>query len=390
MDVLAHMNLEDFLVAAGELLAVPSTADQPAELERALGYVLDFVGPGFRVERFTSGGKPSALVYLDGHDHDAERTSFRVILNAHLDVVPAPPEQFRPRREGTRLYARGAQDMKVSALAEALAFRELAGSVGYPLALQLVTDEEVGGRDGTRYQIAHGVRGDFVVIGETSGLRIVTESKGMLGVTLRARGRGAHSAYPWLGDNALVMLTHSIHNVLARYPVATEEAWRTTVNVARVHTPNQARNQIPAEAEAWLDIRFPPEDTDLAGRTEDEIAGYLQSFCELGVTAVVDHLDAPQDADGARPEIARLAEAARAQGYQPDFLRKHGTGDGRFYGEAGVTAVAFGVGGHGQHGADEYADIGTIEPYYRALSQFLRDPGRGASQSDTGKGGQPA
>ena len=369
------MDLDEFLAAAGELLAMPSTADRPAELERALGYVLDFVGPGFTVERFASEGKPSALVHRGGRDDNSERTCFRVILNAHLDVVPAPPEQFRPRRDGMRLYARGAQDMKVSALAEALAFRELAGLVDDPLALQLVTDEEVGGRNGTRHQIASGVRGDFVVIGETSGLRIVTESKGMLGVTLRARGRGAHSAYPWLGDNALVMLIRSIDNVLARYPVATEEAWRTTVNVARMQTPNQARNQIPADAEAWLDIRYPPEDTDLAGRSDGEIAAYLQSFCAPGVTAVVDHLDAPQNADGGRPEITRLAEAARAQGYDPAFLRKHGTGDGRFYADAGMTAVAFGVGGHGQHGADEHADIGTIGPYYRALSRFLRDPG---------------
>ena len=387
------MDVEWFLGQAGELLAIPSTADRPAELARALGFVLDFVGPGFTVERFESGGKPSALVYqgepgqggsgggrsgrvgTEPGAGPAGRPDFRVILNAHLDVVPAPPDQFRARREGGRLYARGAQDMKISGLAEALAFRELAGTVAYPLALQLVTDEEVGGRDGTRHQIERGVRGDFVLIGETSALRIVTESKGMLGVTLRASGRGAHGAYPWLGDNALVKLQRSVHNVLARYPVATEEAWRTTVNLARVHTPNQARNQVPAEAEAWLDIRFPPEDTDLAGKSTEQIAAYLQGFCEPGVTAVVDHVDAPQNADRGRPEITRLAHATLAQGYQPEFLRKHGTGDGCFYGEAGVTAVEFGVGGHGQHGAEEYADIATIEPYYRALTQFLRDPG---------------
>ena len=39
--------------------------------------------------------------------------------------------------------------MKLSALAEAQVFRELAGHLPYPIALQLVTDEEVGGRDGT-------------------------------------------------------------------------------------------------------------------------------------------------------------------------------------------------------------------------------------------------
>ena len=286
------MDVEWFLAAAGALLAVPSTADRPAELERALGFVLNFVGPGFTVERFASGGKPSALVYRAGHDNARNGPASGSSSTRTWTSFPAPPEQFRPRRdEGMRLYARGAQDMKISALAEALAFRELAGAVEYPLALQLVTDEELGGRDGTRYQIERGVRGQFVVIGETSGLRIVTESKGMLGVTLRASGRGGHSAYPWLGDNALVKLQRSVHNVLARYPVATEEAWRTTVNVARVHAPNQARDQIPAEAEAWLDIRFPAEDTDLASQTPGQIAAYLQGCCEPGVTAVVDHLD---------------------------------------------------------------------------------------------------
>jgi succinyl-diaminopimelate desuccinylase len=369
-----ELDLDWFLGVADGLLAVPSTADRPAELHRALEYVLDFVGPGFEVQRFESGGKPSALVYAgrEGQDWDGP---FRVILNGHLDVVPAPDSQFRPRRDGDRLYARGAQDMKVSALAEALAFRELAGSRPYPVALQLVTDEEKGGRHGTRYQLERGVRGQFVIIGETSRLRIVTDSKGMLGVTLRATGRGAHSAYQWFGDNALVKLMRSVDRVLARYPVATEEEWRTTVNLARVHTPNQARNQIPAEAEAWLDIRFPSEDQDFNGRAAPEVAAYLQGFCEPGVTAVVDSLDAPHHTDRDRAEIGRLRAAALAQGFQPDFLRKHGAGDGRFYGALNIAAVAFGVGGDGQHGADEYAEINTITPYYQALRQFLKDPG---------------
>jgi succinyl-diaminopimelate desuccinylase len=64
----------------------------------------------------------------------------------------------------------------------------------------------VGGRDGTWHQLQRGVRSQFVIIGETSGLRIVTESKGIVSVTLQAAGRSAHSAYQWLGDNALVKL----------------------------------------------------------------------------------------------------------------------------------------------------------------------------------------
>ena len=360
------MDTESFLAVASELLAVPSTADRPGELHRALDLVLGFVGPGFTVERFESGGKPSALVYSG-----ARRPRFQVILNAHLDVVPAPASQFRPRREDGRLYARGAHDMKVSALAEALVFRELAAGLPYPVGLQLVTDEEVGGRDGTRYQLEQGVSAEFVIIGEQSGLRIVTDSKGMVTVNLRAVGLAAHGAYPWLGDNALLKLNRSVDNVLAAYPPATEEAWRTTVNLARIETPNRARNQVPALAEAWLDIRFPPGDSALNGRSAEEITEYLAGFCEPGVTPVVDHADPPHHADPGRPEVRRLERAVRAQGYRPDFLRKHGSADGRFYYQRGIDAVIFGVGGDGQHGPDEYADIATIEPYYRALRDFL-------------------
>jgi succinyl-diaminopimelate desuccinylase len=358
-----------FLAAASELLAVPSTADRPGDLQRALSFVVDFVGPGFTVERFESSGKPSALIY-----RGAKRPRFQIILNAHLDVVPALPAQFRPRREGDRLYARGAQDMKVSALAEAQVFRELAGALPYPLALQLVTDEEVGGRHGTLHQIQQGVSGEFVIIGEHSGLRIVTDSKGMITAALRAVGRSGHSAYPWLGDNALVKLQRSLASLLAAYPVATEEAWRTTVNVARIETPNQAYNQIPALAEAWLDIRFPPEDTDLNGKTAQEIAAYLAGFCEPGVTPVVNHADPPHHANQHRPEVRRLQQAVENQGYRADFLRKHGAADGRFYHQRGIDAVIFGVGGDGLHGTGEYVDTTTIAPYYRALKEFLHHP----------------
>ena len=360
------MDTEVFLGCACELLAIPSTSERPAELRRALEYVLDFTGPGFTVERFESGGKPSALVFPG-----TRRRDFHIILNAHLDVVPAPPDQFRPRRDVNRLFARGAQDMKVSGLLAAQVFRELAASLPYPVALQLVTDEEVGGRDGTRHQLGHGVRGRFVIVGETSGLHIVNESKGMLVVRLLATGRAAHAAYPWLGDNALVKLQRTVASLLARYPVATEEVWRTTVNLARIGTGNEARNQVPADAEALLDIRFPPGDADLSGKTVADVTAFLRGFCEPGVTPVVDVLDQPHHADQDRPEVLRLQHVARRQGYPGDLLRKHGVSDGRFYGELGIAAVAFGVGGSGQHGPDEYADLRTVVPYYDALREFL-------------------
>jgi succinyl-diaminopimelate desuccinylase len=362
------VELATFLTCAGELLAIPSVADRPEELHRALDFVLGILGPGFTVERFESRGKPSALVYLG-----TSRPRFRVIFNAHLDVVPAPPAQFQPRLEGTRLYGRGTHDMKISALVQAMVFRELATTVAFPIALQLVTDEEVGGRDGTLHQLEHGIESEFVIVGEQSCLNIATESKGLLTAHLHAEGRSGHSAYQWLGDNAILKLMKSLDQLLASYPVATEEVWRTTVNVARIETTNSAFNQIPADAQAWLDIRFPPEDIHLNGRTVQEITEHLATFCVPGVTVVVTSVDPTYPADHQRSEIRLLQQAAQDQGYRADIIRKHGAADSRFFRQRGIAAVIFGIGGDGQHGPREYVDTTTITPYYRALTAFLTD-----------------
>ncbi|MFD7660367.1 M20 family metallopeptidase [Actinosynnema sp. NPDC059797] len=366
----------DPLTLVDELIAIRSTADRPDDLSRALDFVLDAVGPGFAVERFSSGGKPSALVHAG-----ERRPHFRVIFNAHLDVVPGEDEQFRPRREGDRLIGRGAQDMKLSALVLAAVFRERARDLPFPLGLQLVTDEEVGGRDGTRHQLEQGVTADFVVIGEHSALRVVHESKGLVVARLRATGRAGHSAYQWLGDNAVLKVMRAVDAVLARYPVAVEEEWRTTVNLARITTGNQALNQVPADAAAHLDIRFPPEDADFTGRTPEQVAAHLTALCPPGVVAEVDAVEPPHRADPDSADVLALRRAARAQGYSGDLLRKHGAADSRFWFQRGVDAVIFGVGGEGQHGPAEHADLTTVEPYRRALDAFLDDLAGGRSGS---------
>ena len=363
--------MEDVIAKACELIAVRSTADEPGELRRALEIMLGFVGPGFSVRRFESNGKPSALLHPPGAEGP-----FRVVLNAHLDVVPGSAEQFVPRRERGRAYGRGAQDMKFAAVVLADVFRRLAGELPVPVALQLVTDEEVGGLDGTAHQVAAGVRADFVIIGEQSRLEVVTESKGLVHARLTAGGSAAHAAYPWLAENALLALTGAVDRVLRRYPVPPAEAWRTTVNVARIETPNRAVNQVPAEATAWLDIRFPPEDADFAGRTPEQVAEHLREVA--GVAVEVDAAGAPHRADPAGADVARLRTAVRGVGYAGSLLRKHGAADGRHYYAQGIDAVIFGPGGDGKHGADEYVDLDTLAPYRDALTAFLRSlpPGR--------------
>ncbi|MFC7529974.1 M20 family metallopeptidase [Actinoplanes sp. GCM10030250] len=351
--------MESLVAPAVELIGIRSTADRPAELGRALGCVLDLVGPGFEVRRFESRGKPSALVSSGGFP--------RIILNAHLDVVPGTPDQFTARREGDLLYGRGAHDMKCAAVVLATVFRDLAPRLPYPIALQLVTDEEVGGFDGTGHQVAQGVRGGFVVIGEQSNLCVVTESKGILRVRLTASGRTAHAAYPWLGENALLTVVEAVNRLLSRYPVPVAEEWTTTVNVARIETSNAAANVVPADATAWLDIRYPPSEAGPGG----DAPAWLREIAGPGVEVEVEAAGAPHHADPLSAEVVALRRAAESVGYEGALLRKHGAADGRFYSAHGVDAVIFGPGGDGQHGPHEYVDLRTLQPYHDALTTFL-------------------
>jgi succinyl-diaminopimelate desuccinylase len=356
--------MEELLEA---LIGIHSTADRPGELHRALGLVLDLIGPGFEIRRFESRGRPSVLV-----THPDRPGRPRVILNAHLDVVPGTPDQFRARREGDRLYGRGAHDMKAAALVLATVFRELAADLPFPIALQLVTDEEVGGFDGTGHQLDQGVRGDFVVIGEQSGLRVVTESKGLARVRLIASGQAAHAAYPWLGSNALLTLMSAIDELFRRYPLPSAEAWATTVNLARIETTNDAVNQVPADATAWLDIRYPPEDTDLTGHSPDEIAEHLRSVTGPEVEVLVEAVGTPHRADPESVEVRALRAAVRSLGHPGTLLRKHGAADSRFYFPLGIDAVIFGPTGDGQHGPAEYVELSSLPLYHDALTEFLK------------------
>jgi succinyl-diaminopimelate desuccinylase len=102
--MMAHnggMDLDAFLPTAVELLSVPSTADRTDQLFGRWTWWSTSSGRVSPSERFESNGKPSALLWAG----PPPRPEFRVIFNAHLDVVPAEPTQFEPRTVGDRLYA---------------------------------------------------------------------------------------------------------------------------------------------------------------------------------------------------------------------------------------------------------------------------------------------
>ena len=291
-----------------------------------------------------------------------------VVLHGHVDVVPAPPEQFRPRVEGDRLVGRGAYDMKGALAAMMCATRDLAEQRGVRVHLLCVSDEESdeSGERGSDALVERGFRGDFAITGEPTELRIGVQAKGVLGVRLEVTGRAAHGSTPWLGDNAVVKALDVYEQVRAM-PFARESSElfdRPSINLGRI-AGGDALNKVPDRCVVDVDIRYLP------GQDPGEIFEAIDSLPGVSASELI-HRD-PVTVDARNPYVRTLAEVV-ARGMSADRMSvgRDGASDAVSFLEAGVPAVEFGPEGGGHHGPDEWVSISSLERYRTALVEFVR------------------
>src|SRR3989339_44110 len=351
---------DNIVTLAKKFISIKSTSDNPQGLAEILGLALSNF-KGYTIETFENNGIKSALIYVAGR----RPKKFKVILNGHLDVIPGKEAQYTPRVIGKKLYGVGAMDMKANVACLIEVFKDVARTVNYPLGLQLVTDEEIGGFDGTKYQVRRGVRSDFVVAGEPTNFNIVHKSKGVLWLKIACRGRSAHGAYPWRGDNAIWRMNNFLHLMKKKYPPLTKEKWATTINLSRIETGNRTFNKIPDDCLVEFDIRFVPQDADKILR---DIKKILPSGFRLEVVAN----EPAAYIDARDPYVKQLVGAISSVIKKDVCLRgAHGSSDVRHYSSVQCGGIEFGPIG-GNIGADnEWVSIPSLDKYTQILKQFL-------------------
>jgi succinyl-diaminopimelate desuccinylase len=283
-----------------------------------------------------------------------------------LDVVPDDSDQFNPYIENGKLFGRGAYDMKAGAAVMILLFKEIAKKVGYPIALQLVTEEEASGHDGTKLQIENGITADFVIAGESSDHAIKTKAKGVLWMKVTLHGKSSHAAYPWLGDNALQKMVTLVQKLNQAYPNPNISSWQTTLNIAKIETPNSTFNKVPDICTAWIDLRFIPEE-------EKDIIKKVKKILPVGTDVEIIFNEKPHFTDPEHPFIQQLQKVIQKNtGKKAAIIGAHGTTDLRFYSSLiNVSGIEYGPTGGGAHGDNEWVDIKSLEQYYEILKQFL-------------------
>lgn len=345
-----------------KLVKIPSVTGETQACKRAVSWVKDILGTQFACKQFESKKVVSALFYSKRYTH---KTRFSVILNAHLDVVPGNRSQFTPVVKAGRLYGRGAQDMKAGAVVMIKVFQQLADVLTYPIALQIVTDEETGGANGVRYQLQHGVRADFVISGESTQLDIVHKAKGIMRVQLETKGVSAHSAYPWNGKNAIEQMVALLENVKKIFPRVKGNMWRSSYNVATIQTTNTASNVIPDNCSCVLDVRYVKEEFEVLKRD-------LLALNGERTRVNIEYVEPAHHSNSKDTRISVLSTAEkRITGTRPKIRGAHGASDVRHYDEAGMTGVEFGPIGAGLHTDNEWVDLTSLEQYEKILTDFL-------------------
>lgn len=349
-----------------ELLAIESVESIPSNLHKVIDVAAAYIeARGYTVERFESAGKPSMLAYYG----KKRPKRFKVLFNGHLDVVPAKKNQFKPIVKGDKLYARGAHDMKAGAACMIEVFCEKAATLKYPLGIQLVTDEEIGGFDGTGYQRRKKVETEYFIAGESTGFAVNTDAKGICWVKLHVQGASAHGAYPWRGVNALHALTESVEKIMRQYPVPKKEVWRTCVNLARIETDNTAFNKIPDAATAHLDIRYTADDVHF--KNEKSATAFLKRLVGPRVRIEYVHWGPAHHTPAQAPLVLDLVDALQQHTKVHPHEKSHGASDARFYSDAKTQAVCFGPHGDGLHTDEEWVSIQSLSTFMAILRAYL-------------------
>ncbi len=304
-----------------------------------------------------------------------------VVLNSHLDTVPAAPgwtrDPWRPESAGGRIYGLGANDAKAAVAAMIAAFLAVdAETLPYTLALALAEGEETRGIGSERLagQLrSRGLKPESVIVGEPTRLDVAIAQKGLLILELVESGEAAHAAH------ARRLGVRNAVRALGRDLVALEsldlgpqhpQLGQATCEPTMLKG-GTARNVVPAEASVVLDLRTVP------GESYERLVSRVQGKVEGEIRVLSDRLKPCATDPASRVVRAALKARPEARLYGSPTLS-----DWVYFRE--FATIKAGPGDSDRsHRPDEYVhedELAAGAAFYLALLEALGDPGENDSR----------
>ena len=319
-----------------------------------------------------------------------------LMLNGHMDTVRvSDPEAwshapFGAEVEDGVLYGVGACDMKGGLAAMvygAKLLRDAGGALKGDLVVACVVQEEPCEGLGSRVLIEEeGVRPDWVVLGEPTGLDVTRGQRGRLEMRIVTHGRSAHAARPDLGDNAIYTAARLVFGLelLAGQLGDDDFLGPGTLAVTDISSHAGSRNAIPDRCELIIDRRLTLGENETKAlaevqrviaregvRAEVEVTEY-QATSYTGYACHAREFYPPWVMAEDHPLVMAAVRAARAQlKRRPRVSRWDFSTEGVYTaGVAGIPTVGFGPGDPRlAHTADEHIRLADV---YAAAEVYAR------------------
>lgn len=351
----------DSITLLKELIKVDSSSKKNAN--KLIDYVSDYLyAKGLEGEIIENNGYKSYILTIG-------KGSKTIVLNGHLDVVPGKEYQFNPIEKNGRIYGRGSADMKSGCVAMINTVVELSKKkLPNRVMLQLVTDEESGGFNCTKYLVDNGYIGDFVICTEPTNLDVSIQAKGFLRLDLEVHGLAAHGSRPWQGDNAIVKAIEDYNEIknLPILQIGSDFYESSTVTLSLIKG-GDVYNKVPDKAKIGLDIRYIPS------LNQDDIMYQIKDVTEGNVKLKSSGNSINTEAEN--PHVKNLLEVIGLinKDMEVKIFGQHGSSDARFFSNKGIPVVEFGPMGCDWHGDDEYMEIESLYKLEKILKNFIKN-----------------
>lgn len=230
----------------------------------------------------THGGSIERMEVEPGRDNIFAAFGAPVVtLSTHLDTVPP---YFPSREDDEFIWGRGACDVKDIIAAMICAAEDLLAEGIKDFGLLFVVGEERNSAGA--YHAAKNPRGSrFLINGEPTGNRLATGSKGALRYELHATGRMAHSAYPELGESAILKLLDALERVRKIELPVDDVLGPCTVNIGTI-TGGRAPNVIADQAMGSLMFRLVGDAEPIRRAVNEACDGLVEAREVLCIPAV--------------------------------------------------------------------------------------------------------
>jgi acetylornithine deacetylase/succinyl-diaminopimelate desuccinylase family protein len=387
-------------------------AEQETACQRAIAGHLESLGMGVDLWEVLPG-----RVDVVGRLPDAGSRGRSVILNGHVDVVPAGAPEGWPHAPWSgeivdgRMWGRGTSDMKggiVAAIGALRALQRAGIRVAGDVVFESVVDEEVGG-PGTREAIARGYRADAAVVLEPTSGKLVPVEGGLEWLNLIVTGVAGHSAVRYRsihagGQGTAVNAIEKAAKLLAavqeyeRYRGNTKvhpllPAGITTINPGMIAGGSGGSvDGMPKTTKAYsnmadycvigLSLKYLPTEKaeDVKREFEEFIATvsaadpWLRSHQPSIEWAANGVAFPPCDTPLDHPFLEAIERASREVTGKADWAGFEAVTDLAWLVEADIPGLIYGPGSIDQaHGASEYIDLGELATSTEVLALTIAD-----------------